>query len=328
LNAHVFHPRPRPRGVSVAPIDPGATLASRQQFLERFQSVALRVPTRRAVLAGLAALLAAPVLPARAARPRVAALDYALAETLIALGLAPAGLSNARGWSRWVVEPALPPGTVDLGIDLAVNREVLAGLKPDLILTTDYVAAQEDALSAIAPVKRLTIYDGSAPALPKAKAVTLALGEAVGLAAEAARFVADTEAYFARCRRRNVAADRRPVLVLSFMDARHVRVYGRPGLADGVLDAIGIANAWVPETNLWGFETVPVERLARAGEADILVLDPVPPDALPTLDRSPLWRELPAVTRGRLAILPPALMFGALPSARRFARLVTEEPGA
>ncbi|WAJ28749.1 iron-siderophore ABC transporter substrate-binding protein [Antarcticirhabdus aurantiaca] len=326
MKAHSFRRPARQSAAAVSLDDPQGRLASQQQFLEGFQSVGARQASRRAVLAGLAALLAAPVLPARAALPRIAVLDYALAETLIALGLPPVGLSNARGWSRWVVEPALPAGTVDLGIDLAVNREVLAGLKPDLILTTDYVAAQEDALSAIAPVKRLTIYDGSAPVLDKAKAVTLALGQAVGRAAEASRFVAETEADFADLKRRNVQANRRPVLVLSFMDARHVRVYGRPGLAAGVLDAIGIPNAWEPETNLWGFETVPVERLARAGEADILVLDPVPPDALPTLQRSPLWRELPAVKRGRLTILPPALMFGALPSARRFARLATEGP--
>ncbi|MFD1378870.1 hypothetical protein [Fodinicurvata halophila] len=44
---------------------------------------------------------------------------------------------------------------------------------------------------------------------------------------------------------------------------------------------------------------------------------------MPTLDNSPLWTRLPPVEAGRFSVLPPVLMFGMLPSALRFARVLS-----
>jgi len=105
---------------------------------------------------------------------------------------------------------------------------------------------------------------------------------------------------------------------------RHVRVYGAKSLFQDVLDKLDLRNAWRGETNHWGFATVGIEALAIQGDARLFYLKPLPPDALPTLAGSPLWRSLSFVKNGHVDGLPAVLMFGAIPAAERFARLIAE----
>ncbi|WP_062115450.1 ABC transporter substrate-binding protein [Aureimonas sp. AU40] len=259
---------------------------------------------------------------------RIAVIDYGLAEALILIGLPPIAVMSAEDWKIWVVEPALPPGTADLGASVEPNFERLAALKPDLILTTDYVAMAEPTLQRIAPVERLTIHgsaDGFEP-VPRSVEVTRALGRITGRESEAeaaiASFDAELETLGARLRPRHTRA----LLFLSFLDPRHVRVYGRKGLYGNVLTRLGLENAWEGEVNSWGFATVGVEELVKAGEAECVVIEPVAADIWPALARSPLWTHLPFVSEGRVATMPASLMFGTLPSALRFARLLDKLP--
>lgn len=271
-----------------------------------------------------AALLMVAV-PARAGEPqRVACLDYALAETMLALGKVPSALPETTDWMRWVVEPPLPASVVNLGRDREVNLELLQSLKPDLILSTPYLAEITPLLERIAPVEIYGIYEeGGASPLPRAIEVTRRLAQRLGATAAGERLIASTTARFALDRSRLGRTADLPVLAVSFMDARHVRVYGAKSLFQDVLDALGLPNAWRGETNYWGFATVGIEALADCGAATLVYLDPLPPDALPTLERSSLWRALPFVREQHLARLAPVLMFGALPSAQRFSRLLT-----
>ena len=277
---------------------------------------------RRSLIKAALLMVAAP---ARAAEPqRVACLDYALAETMLALGKVPSALPETTDWTRWVVEPPLPASVVNLGTDREVNLELLQSLKPDLILSTPYLAEITPLLERIAPVEIYGIYEeGGASPLPRAIEVTRRLAERLEATEAGGRLIASTTGRFALDRNRLGRSADLPVLAVSFMDARHVRVYGAKSLFQDVLEALGLANAWRGETNYWGFATVGIEALADWGAATLVYLDPLPPDALPTLERSSLWRALPFVREQRLARLAPVLMFGALPSAQRFSRLLT-----
>ncbi|GGD15434.1 ABC transporter substrate-binding protein [Aureimonas glaciei] len=281
-------------------------------------------PRRRALVSGL---LAAAILsragPARAAALRVATLDYALAQTLIVLGCPPIAISDRRDWAKWVLEPALAPGTVDLGASLDPNMELLAALRPDLILTTDYVGPTEARLSRIAPVRRITIYSEGGSPLPKAIAATREIGAITGRSAEAERYLDETERFFDACATRALPFRGRPVAILSFIDERHVRVMGRPGLYQDVLDRLGLRNAWEAPTNFWGFSTIGLEGLAVISDA-FAVADYLPAEAAATLPDSPLWRQLPFVRNGTVPVLPSVLVFGGVPSARRFASLLLD----
>ncbi|WP_019994773.1 ABC transporter substrate-binding protein [Aureimonas ureilytica] len=284
--------------------------------------------TRRsfARLCWAAASLAALPSAARAAPfpERIAVIDYGLAEALMLIGVTPIAVMSAEDWKIWVVEPPLPPTVADLGASVEPNFERLAALKPDLILTTSYVAMAEPTLRRIAPVERLTVHgneEGYDP-LKRSVEVTRRLGQLTGREAEATRAIAAFDSEIAALGERLRPRFTRPLLFLSFLDPRHVRVYGRKGLYGDVLARLGLSNAWAGEGNSWGFATVGIEELAGVGEATCVAIEPVAPDIWPALARSPLWRELPFVREGRVATMPASLMFGTLPSALRFARLL------
>ena len=286
------------------------------------------------MLRSLAAVATLPSLPALArTAPRIVSLDYGLASTLLSLGIVPAAVSELADWDKWVIEPRMPDGVVDLGSSFEVNFEILAALKPDLILTTPYLDELQSQLNAFGRVLRLSIFaPDNGPILPAAIAATRKLAHEIGRDAEADRFLSETDAFFENCRRRLAGVSPPPVAFVNFMDARHARIYGAPGLFDDVLVRIGVQNAWTEPSNYWGFQTIALEELSRVTDpnARLVAFDPVPGDVLPKLARSPLWNALPFARPGHFSILPPTLMFGMVNEAVRFARLVTEllETGA
>lgn len=111
-----------------------------------------------------------------------------------------------------------------------------------------------------------------------------------------------------------------PLLMVQFMDARHVRVFGENSLYNAVLEQLDLPNAWDQPTNSWGFALAGIETLARYPEATLVIIDPLPIGAEEQLANSGLWQQLPSVRHDRIVRLPPVWSFGALPSAQRFAR--------
>ncbi|PZO78706.1 MAG: hypothetical protein DI629_11095 [Mesorhizobium amorphae] len=282
-------------------------------------------PARRAVLGGLLAMpfvLRAP--GARAAKRRIASLDYALAQHMIVLGEPPFALADAHEWNTWVADPPLPPDTIDFGTSLVPNLELLAALKPDLVLTTDFVAMTESQIARIAPIERISIYGPGGTPLPKAYEAMRRIGAILGREQEAEAYLADTDRFFAQAAERARRFRDKPILLLSFVDPRHVRVYSRPGMQQDVFERLGLTNAWTEEGLFWGFATVGVERLAEAGDA-YAVADYMPPDVEAVLERSPLWRALPIrADRGPIPVTPVVAAFGGVPAARRLATLLLD----
>lgn len=287
--------------------------------------------SRRGLLSAIAlapfGLAATTSAASQRAAPKIASLDYGLASTLISLGITPAAVVSLADWDKWVIEPEIPAGVADLGNGWEINFEVLAMLKPDLILTTPYLDALKPKLETMGKVLRLEIYDaGGGVILSKAYAATRTLAQAVDRKPEGDRFLARADAFFNECRERLARIDAPPVVLLGFLDARHARVYTAPGLYDNVLSRIGVENAWKGQGNYWGFETIGIEDLARVTDprARLIVFEPVPGDVLPKLAESPLWKALPMSQPGRFSVIPGALMFGMVNDAMRFARLLTE----
>jgi iron complex transport system substrate-binding protein len=284
--------------------------------------------TRRLLLAAVPAVALAPALSAfAAAGPRIVSLDNGLASTLLGLGVTPIGIGDRSSWDKWVAEPALPPQVVDLGVPAEPNLEVLAALKPDFILTTPYLDAQLSRLREFGTVLRYNtfIYEGT-PILDMAIDVTRQLAGAIGRVAEGERFLEEMEAHLEGCRQRLASVSPPAVALVYFMDPRHARVYGAPSLFNDVLGRIGVANAWPEPSNQWGFQGISIDELSRITDpaARLIAFEPIPPDLQAALQRSPLWQHLPIAQAGRFSTLPPALSFGMVNEAMRFAGLLTD----
>lgn len=243
---------------------------------------------------------------------------------MIALGHHPIAIVAASDWNRFVVEPPLSPGIADLGLQPEINFELLASLQPDLILTSPFVQRLEPVLQRIAPIARFSIFEPGAIPLAQPRTLTRSLGERLNRVDEADSILATADRMFDLYRTRIRAITPPPVLLVNFIDARHVRVYGGAGLYQNVLDRIGVSNAWTGTTNYWGYSTIGIEKLATTTDLQLVAFEPIPPDTRPTLARSPIWSRLPFVRAGHVAVLPSVLMFGAMPSALRFARLLVE----
>lgn len=259
------------------------------------------------------------------ATPLFATLDWTIAETLLALDAPLRGVAQADAYGDWVKTPAIPPSTADLGLRAQPNLERLAALAPERIFISPMFASLEPRLARLAPVTTLPLYQPGTDTWQAMQTLTRRLGEHTDRRDEAQALIRDTNALMAGLRTTLPAT--RPLLMVQFIDARHVRVFGKNGLYQAVLDQLGIANAWQQPTNAWGFSTVGIEALAAHANARLVVVKPLPRGVKSALGQSGLWHHLPSVKRDDVIMLPPAWSFGALPSAQRFARLVSEALG-
>lgn len=273
------------------------------------------------------ALLAGLLTMHAHAAPRLATLDWTLAETLVAIGAPPIAVAQVESYHAWVGEPRLPNQTADLGLRTQPNLERLAALAPDDILISPMFANLAPRLSRIAPVTRMALYEPGDDTWQRLQSLTREVGELAERNAAAQALIEDTRERLAHLRQR-LPEQMPPIAIVQFMDERHVRVFGANGLYQAVLEQLGIDNAWQGETNAWGFSLVGIEALSGL-EGRLVVVEPFPAGLRERLDESTLWQLQPSVRAGTSLTLPPVWSFGALPSAQRFAeQLVAALEGA
>lgn len=273
-----------------------------------------------AALALMVVILLAPSV-SHADTPRLAVLDWTLTETLLALDVVPAGVAQIDAYEAWVGEPAVPNEVTNLGLRMQPNLELLSMMDPDRILISPMLASAEPKLGRIAPVETFELYSPDADIWQRMEALTRELGELAGRGEAAEDLIRRTHEAIERMGER-IPADTRPLLIIQFVDQRHVRVFGANGLFQAVLERLGLDNAWNEKTNYWGFSQVPLERLAGI-DARLVVVRPYPVGVKTHLANSGLWQKLPSVRDDTVVTLPPVWSFGALPSARRFAEEMT-----
>ncbi|WP_312861761.1 iron-siderophore ABC transporter substrate-binding protein [Segnochrobactrum spirostomi] len=289
--------------------------------------------TRRAVLGGAFAALgwASPGPLGRAfagilapAALRVATLDWAVLETLLAIGNVPVAAAELVLYRQIVVSPPPPPAVVDVGLRGMPNYEALLAARPNLIVSTNFYLWATPALERIAPVETVTFYGLGAPSFELSCTATRAIADRIGTPAAGAALIARTEASLDAFHRDLAGVAGRPMLVINLGDARHFRVFGMDSLFGAVLARIGLANAWDGPTRYSASAPIGIERLAAFPDATIVILPPVPPEAVRMFAESRLWRALPAVRNGRVVTLDPVNPFGALPTAVRFGTLLRD----
>ncbi len=275
------------------------------------------------MLSAAAALAATRTLQAQETGPRVATLDWALLETLLAIGANVVAATELRQFRQVAIKPDLPEGVADLGLRGTPNFEVLRFARPDLILNSNFYAWADPLMSRIAPVGNHSIYKpGESPYL-LAEQAALAIGERLQLPA-ANRMVEELAARLDRYKNLFAGGDGRPVLSINLGDARHYRVFGSDSMFGEVLNRLGLANAWTGATSYSAMAPMGIETLASMPEAWIVLIPPHPEDAFATLTESAFWKALPAVRGNRVLTVGSINPYGALPAASRFADFLAE----
>lgn len=270
-----------------------------------------------------AVLLLTCLLTFTSAHAQLATVDWTIAETLVAIDAPISGVAQQQDYYDWVGEPRIPASATDLGLRTQPNFELLAQLAPEQILISPMFAALTPRLERIAPVTTLALFSPGIDTWQEMQTLTRQLGELTDRQAQAEQLISETQALMVSLR--ETQPDVAPLLMVQFMDARHVRVFGENSLYNAVLEQLGLANAWDQPTNAWGFSLSGIEALAHYPEATLVIIDPLPMGIEEKLEESGLWQQLPSVKSANLLRLPPVWSFGALPSAQRFARVLTAE---
>jgi len=252
------------------------------------------------------------------AKAQWATVDWTIAETLLAIDAPVSSVAQQSDYHAWVGEPRIPNSATDMGLRNQPNLELLAQVPPEQILISPMFAGLTPRLERIAPVSTFSFYSPGSDTWQEMQTLTRQLGALTGRDAQAEKLINDTQTLMAKLR--DQRPDSAPLLMVQFMDARHVRVFGENSLYNAVLQQLALPNAWDQPTNAWGFSLVGIEALARYPEATLVIIDPLPSSIEEQLKSSGLWQHLPSVQNAQLLRLPPVWSFGALPSAQRFAR--------
>ncbi|HBS81709.1 ABC transporter substrate-binding protein [Vreelandella alkaliphila] len=267
-------------------------------------------------------LFAVCMLSVSTAQAQWATVDWTIAETLLAIDAPVSSVAQQSDYHQWVGEPQIPDTATDMGLRTQPNLELLAQVPPEQTLISPMFAGLTPRLERIAPVTSFSLYSPGTDTWQEMQTLTRELGELTGHQPQAEQLIAETQTLMTMLResRPLSQSETAPLLMVQFMDARHVRVFGENSLYNAVLEQLELPNAWDQPTSAWGFALAGIEALARYPEATLVIIDPLPIGAEEQLAKSGLWQQLPSVRHDRIVRLPPVWSFGALPSAQRFAR--------
>jgi ABC-type Fe3+-hydroxamate transport system substrate-binding protein len=257
------------------------------------------------------------------AASRIVALDAPATEMLVTLGMEPLGVAGLEGYRQAEGDIAALRNSVDVGFYYEPNLELLQFLKPDLFVNSFGISAPMALLKRIAPVLSVPIYGGGASHEAAADALRR-IADRLGRQGEAKAFLVRHEERLSSLGEKVRPRRLRPVYLASpLLDGRHLILYGRSSLFDEVLRRVGMRNAFDGETSPWGVASLGIDRLIEEREAVFVYIEsPVTQTALKALDASAIWKTLPFVKEGRVVSIPYLEMYGALPTADRFAGIL------
>jgi ABC-type Fe3+-hydroxamate transport system substrate-binding protein len=301
---------------------------------QKLESVTGPRLSRRVFLAagtgfGVGALMAGLPLPMAHAAPsqavpRVAALGWACAQTLLALGVVPLVIPEIERYGKLVVEPEIPSTVQEVGLRSEPNLELLQSLAPDLIIIDPSLTAATPRLKLIAPVEVFTIFRPGGHPLETARHSTVELARRLGVQSACDAYLARFDAVMMSSRERLRDYGGKPLYLVSEIARNRALVFGPNSLYQDVLNQFGLRNAWTGQSGPWGHTSVGLEVLAAVTDARLVLLSSRVADIKALLAASPVLRTLPFLREGRLTVLGNQFFYGGVPAAERFARLLAE----
>lgn len=256
--------------------------------------------------------------------PRVAALGWACAQTILALGVVPLVIPEIERYGRLVVEPAVPPAVQEIGLRSEPNLELLQSFAPDIIIIDPGITAAISRLKLIAPVEMFSIFRPGGHPLDTARRSTMDLAKRLGVQSACEAYFARFDVAMAGYRERLRDKGGKPLYLVSEIARNRALVFGPNSLYQDVLDQFGLKNAWTGHSGPWGYTSVGLEVLAAVPDARLVLMTSRVADVEALLKASPVLRTLPSLRSDRLTILDNQFFYGGVPAAERFARILSE----
>nr|WP_281506118.1 ABC transporter substrate-binding protein [Chromohalobacter nigrandesensis] len=261
----------------------------------------------------------------------LATFDFAIAETLNALGHPPAFISGLQGYETYSRQPGIIPLSTNLGYRHLPNLELLASEPPKYILISPPAHVNLiPKLRKIAEIRKYPLYNNYDKHDKKShwkilEELTRDLGKLTGDPKAAEKYISKTNQHFDELKKLIGDVDS-PLLVIRLMDERHARVYGHGSVEGMVLKRLGLKNAWKDKLGQWGMATISAKDVMDI-DAKVIFLDSPydPPGGQKKILQKGLWKHWPSIKQNDYAILSlDYWSWGGFPSARRFAESLAE----
>lgn len=261
----------------------------------------------------------------------LATFDFAIAETLTAIGYSPKFVAGLEGYETYSRKEGIIPHAIDLGYRHLPNLELLASLPPEHILISPPAhVGLIPKLREIADVKEYPFYsylsnnDGQNH-WEALEDMTSQLGAIVNDSAASDHYLGNVNSLFENLKRQlnDIGSS---VLMVRLIDERHARIYGKGSVEGMVLNRLALQNAWQGDLGKWGRATVSATSLFAVNAKLIFLDSPYDPvGGQEKLLTDGQWRHLPSVRQGNYTIIPVNYWsWGGLPSALRFAESLVD----
>ncbi|CAM3616033.1 Iron(3+)-hydroxamate-binding protein FhuD precursor [Vibrio aerogenes CECT 7868] len=262
-------------------------------------------------------------LPGIPVRPAV--LDWNLFEQVVELGVKPLTITDAPAYREWVVKPAIPPGTQNVGTRGEPNLEKIAALHPDLILITETQQDLIPRLTQIAPVLLYTNFRATDKQAEVAIREFQQLAQVFGKTQVAREKLKQMTQRFTELKQQLQASFGTPLpeaVVMRFADTTSTFLYTRDSMADYVLHQLGLKPGFSAPPAKWGIVRRPITTLKNIREGYVLYLLPLYEEK--KLQRSVLWQAMPFVRHHRVNSVAPVWTYGGAMSLRYMAEAITQ----
>ncbi|NYT68863.1 ABC transporter substrate-binding protein [Pusillimonas noertemannii] len=251
----------------------------------------------------------------------IIALNSAIAQSLLALGITRFGMPGVATYANTIIEPALPSSVFDIGSSTEPNLELLAASRPSMILYSPGSGPEPKRLREIAPIVAVPYYQPGMDHLDIAKNMLHSIAHITGTQTAEARYLEHLEWIFEQARKRTTLFQGRPLLGIDMAWARIFAVWGKGSPFDGVLRELGLSNAITDRDKAIGWKYMSFQQLLAMDDAWGINIGPLSKRTL----NSPIWPMLPFVRNNRLISVPPSNQYIAgLPTIERLARTLGE----
>ncbi|MCX5416167.1 iron-siderophore ABC transporter substrate-binding protein [Streptomyces sp. NBC_00059] len=250
---------------------------------------------------------------------KVVATEWNVVEDLVALGVAPVGVADVKGYTAWNTAAPLTGSPKDIGTRGEPSIDTVAALAPDLVVaTSDLAPAVVKQLRKVAPVLEVTSADGADQIGTMTEGLDL-IAKATGKETEADALKKDFEASLADGKKalEDAGLGGAEIASADGYEASNqvsIRAYTGTSLLGAVNEKLGLKNAWkVKGDESYGLATTDVEGLTGLGDVQFAyVANDADGDTFTgPLAKNAVWKSLPFVKDGNVHRLPDGVwMFG------------------
>lgn len=248
----------------------------------------------------------------------VATVDWTVAETLLALGINPLAVGDKLSYQRWISQPKLCSNTIDLGVRMTPNLELLAQLPVKQFINGTIYGAISGKLRAYGPVSEVNFYPHFGEFKPGDSwnafvQATESIGISLQKADLARSYIIWAEDQLSTRAQRLAAYASEPIAVIQFQDSRHFRLYTINGLVGATLTKLGLTNASAELGNDWGFNLKSIQQLNELPKnSKLIVIQPYPADVPQAVQSNLLWKQFNFSREA--VVIPPVWLSGGIPS--------------